>query len=312
MNGGTCHRGPSTGYTCRCAGGFEGNTVRPLSIPSALPSCNKNMNTPLSVQCQVDICASSPCLHGGICTGTSGGTGPGTHGGYSCACSGTGHQGLTCSTCKSSCESEEPDKSTKACARKSCAASSCPADQCYSKISSETGTCRASCRTGYSGTAATYECSSAGAWVAKTAGLSCSADSCGGSPTPHSESVSGTFEDGHPISATCSSGYYSVETGTYSCQLTGSGGNVGWLPTGESPGRTCLPKKCSGNPTKGDQSILLLIQPLPPLSPPSPRPPKPPPLLPLLPLPFCYCVAVADSLLLVTASRCRRKREGLQ
>eukprot|EP01051_Picozoa_sp_SAG22_P016483 SAG22_NODE_2336_length_2697_cov_2.088496_1_plen_428_part_00 len=207
-NSGICSRGPGPGhYTCHCADGYDGNT------------------------CQTNLCSPNPCQHGGSCS-------PGTGASYRCACSSTGWQGPTCQTCAKPCTSEVPDKSTKTCGGKSCAAQVCPADKCYQ------GTCAATCRAGYSGTAVSYTCDIHGSWAPAAAALACSAKPCSGAPTANSNTVTGTFEDTKTITVACKSGYYSQGTGQYSCQLTGSGGAVGWLPVG-SQGSTCLPSPVS-------------------------------------------------------------------
>ena len=43
-HGGTCDRGPDTDYTCRCANGYEGNTVRPL-VSSLLWSFSSSLSS---------------------------------------------------------------------------------------------------------------------------------------------------------------------------------------------------------------------------------------------------------------------------
>ena len=115
-----------------------------------------------------------------------------------------------------------------------------------------------------------YTCSNKGSESSTQIGewtggsLVCTPKKCTKRPTLHSEKASGDYTrpaDGqipNKIDATCSSGYYSQGTGKYSCQLlTGSGGAVDWNLVG-SQGRTCLPKKCSKNPSKGEDFRLLL------------------------------------------------------
>ena len=254
-------------HSCDCHSGYTGVTCSHSTGCDSQPDCGHGtcVATGASYTCSCNDgwsaagsgktcshatgCDSRPasnCNGHGTCTAPPANE-PNKGAGHTCACDGGWKTPASdCSTCAAPCRNEKPDPN----AMDKCT----PDGQCLG------ATCSATCRAGYSGTGVSYTCDIHGSWAPAAASLSCSAKTCTKVPTPHSNTANGTFEDRKAITAKCKSGYYRVDpttgTGEYSCQLSGGGGAVDWLPVDGSPGRTCKPKRCSGNPSKGALALV--------------------------------------------------------